>query len=212
MLNVECFRHLKMTDCFAPFSEPRRPWLEADVLKQKFLTLSASLHPDRIHSAGAAARAGAATSFAELNAAYTCLAEPKSRLRHLLELELGAQPKDIEQIPAALAEVFAAVAMTCRSTDGFLAEKSRVTSPLLQVQWFERGQAWVEKLQALQQELSGVQGQLLAELKALDARWVNVAAEARQKILPNLEELYRLFGYFNRWNKQIHERLVQLAI
>jgi hypothetical protein len=147
-----------------------------------------------------------------LNAAYTCLAEPKSRLRHLLELELGAQPKDIEQIPAELAEVFAGVAKTCRSTDGFLAEKSRVTSPLLQVQWFERGQAWVEALQALRQELGGGQGQLLAKLKALDARWMNLAAEARRELLPNLEELYRLFGYFNRWNKQIDERLVQLAM
>jgi curved DNA-binding protein CbpA len=199
-------------DYFALVSEPRRPWLEPDVLKQKFLTLSASLHPDRIHSAGAAARAGAATSFAELNAAYTCLADPKSRLRHLLELELGAKPKDIEEIPAALADVFADVAMTCRSTDGFLAERSRGTSPLLQVQRFEHAQDWVDKLLALQQKLSGVQGQLLDELKALDGRWVNLAAEARHEILSNLEELYRLFGYFNRWNKQINERLVQLAI
>lgn len=201
-----------MIDYFALVSEPRRPWLEPDVLKQKFLTLSASLHPDRIHSAGAAAWAGAATSFAELNAAYTCLADPKSRLRHLLELELGAKPKDIEEIPAALADVFADVAMTCRSTDGFLAERSRGTSPLLQVQRFEHAQDWVDKLQALQQKLSGVQGQLLEELKALDGRWVNLAAEARHEILSNLEELYRLFGYFNRWNKQINERLVQLAI
>ena len=60
--------------------------------------------------------------------------------------------------------------------------------------------------------LGGGQGQLLAKLKALDARWMNLAAEARRELLPNLEELYRLFGYFNRWNKQIDERLVQLAI
>jgi hypothetical protein len=80
------------------------------------------------------------------------------------------------------------------------------------VQRFEHAQDWVDKLQALQQKLSGVQGQLLDELKALDGRWVNLAAEARHEILSNLEELYRLFGYFNRWNKQINERLVQLAI
>ena len=200
-----------MTDYFSLFSEPRRPWLEPEVLKQKFHSLSTSLHPDRIHAAGAAARSDAAKSFAELNAAYTCLAEPKSRLLHLLELELGAKPKDIEQIPAALAELFAQVAETCRSADGFLAEKSRVTSPLLQVQWFERGQDWIEKLQALQQELNGLKEQVLTELKALDARWLQAAAAARPEILPNLEELYRLFGYLNRWSKQLQERLVQLA-
>ena len=125
----------------------------------------------------------------ELNAAYTCLAEPKSRLLHLLELELGAKPKDIETIPAALADVFAEVAMTCRSADAFLAEKSRITSPLLQVQGFERGLAWVEQLQSLQQKLNRLHGDLLAELKALDGRWLKAAAEreAQRDIWPELE-------------------------
>jgi DnaJ-domain-containing protein 1 len=223
-----------MTDCFALLSETRRPWLEAAALKQKFLALSASLHPDKVHSAGAAARSGAAKSFAELNAAHQCLAEPKSRLLHLLELELGAKPKDIQEIPAALADQFAEVAITCRNADQFLAEKSRVTSPLLQVQWFERGQGWVEKLQALQQKLNGLHGRLLAALKTLDGRWMQAeavrlpaetkpsltaqnagsTAEAgtRREILAEAEKLYRLFAYFNRWSGQIQERIVQLSI
>ena len=40
-----------MTDYFALLNEPRRPWLDADLLKQTFLTLSAGAHPDKIHSA-----------------------------------------------------------------------------------------------------------------------------------------------------------------
>ena len=201
-----------MTDCFALFNEPRRPWLEPDALKRKFLALSASLHPDKIHSAGTAARAGAAKSFAELNAAYQCLAEPKSRLLHLLELELGAKPQDIQRIPAALADQFAEVATACRNADGFLADKSRVTSPLLQVQWFERGQAWVEKLTALQQMLNDLHRHLLNQLKALDEQWTRPAATARQELLAELEELYRRLGYFNRWNRQIQERVAQLSM
>ena len=27
-----------------------------------------------------------------------------------------------------------------------------------------------------------------------------------------IEELYRLFGYFNRWQRQIQERVVQLSL
>ena len=87
-----------------------------------------------------------------LNAAYHCLAEPKSRLLHLLELELGAKPKDIQPIPATLADLFAEVANTCRKADGFLDEKNNATSPLLQVQLFERGQDWIEKLNLLQRK------------------------------------------------------------
>jgi hypothetical protein len=201
-----------MTDYFALLDEPRRPWLDTDALKQKFLARSAAAHPDKIHSASDAEKAGAAKSFAELNSAYNCLAEPKSRLLHLLELELGARPKDIQQIPAGLADLFAEVATACRSADGFLAERAKVTSPLLQVQFFERGQAWVDKLNALQKELNHRRERLTGELKALDEKWAGADAASRHEMLPALEELYRLFSYFNRWNGQIQERVVQLSL
>jgi DnaJ-domain-containing protein 1 len=201
-----------MTDNFALLNQPRRPWLDADSLKQKFLALSARLHPDRIHSASADDKIEATRKFTELNAAYNCLAEPKQRLLHLLELELGAKPKDIQTIPAALADLFAEVANTCREADGFLAEKNRVTSPLLQVMMFERGQGWVEKLNGLQKKLNALHGQLDGELKTLDGQWMQKEAALRLKILNKLEELYRLFSYFNRWNGQINERVVQLSL
>jgi hypothetical protein len=42
-------------------------------------------------------------------------------------------------------------------------------------------------------------------------QWISADAASRREILPKLEELYRLFGYFNRWNSQIQERVVQLS-
>jgi DnaJ-domain-containing protein 1 len=199
-----------MTDYFLLFNEPRRPWLEADLLKQKFLALSANLHPDRIHSASETVKVEATKKFTELNAAFNCLAESKLRLLHLLELELGSKPKDIQQIPAALADLFAEVANSCRSADVFLAEKRQASSPLVQVQFFERGQDWVEKLNGLQRKLNKLREKLTVELKSLDAQWM--LADATTELLPKLEELYRLFSYFNRWNGQIQERMVQLSL
>jgi curved DNA-binding protein CbpA len=203
---------MNLTDWFALLDESRRPWLEPAALKQKFLTRCGQTHPDRVHGAEAAEKADATHAFAELNAAYHGLAEPKSRLLHLVELERGAKPKDIQTIPSALADIFAEVALTCRSTDGFLTEKSQTTSPLVQVQLFERGQEWTEKLSGLQQKLNGLHEQWLGELKALDTAWVRKEAAQREELLAQLEELYRRFGYFNRWNRQIQERMVQLAI
>src|ERR1035437_8647100 len=153
-----------MTDHFALLNEPRRPWLDADLLKQKFLALASDAHPDRIHGASESEKAEVTQSYAQLNAAFNCLAEPKLRLLHLLELELGAKPKDIQQIPTALADLFAEVATNCRSVDGFLAEKSKAASPLLQVQLFERGQDWVEKLNLLQRKLNELREKLMGEL------------------------------------------------
>jgi ABC-type transporter Mla subunit MlaD len=200
-----------MPDYFSLFNEPRRPWLDADLLKQKFLALASDLHPDRVHNASEAEKNAATQRYTQLNAAFNCLAEPKLRLLHLLELGLGAKPKDIQQIPAALADLFIAVSNHCRSADVFLAEKSQATSPLVQVQLFERGQDWVEKLNILQRTLNELRTKLDGELKSLDAQWIVAEADARKTMLPKLEELYRLFGYFNRWNNQIQERVVQLS-
>ena len=201
-----------MTDNFALLNEPRRPWLDAGLLKQKFLALASDAHPDRVHNSGESEKAEVTKRYAQLNAAYNCLAEPKSRLLHLLELELGAKPKDIQQIPAALADLFAEVANNCRNVDGFLAEKTKATSPLVQVQLFERGQDWVGKLNVLQKKLNDLRENLNGKLKSLDAQWISADTAARREILPKLEELYRLFGYFNRWSNQIQERAVQLSL
>lgn len=199
-------------DYFALLDEPRRPWLDADVLKSKFLALSANAHPDKIHSAAEAEKNIASKKFAELNAAYNCLAAPKTRLLHLLELETGAKPRDVQQIPNALVDQFTEVAVICRDADSFLAEKSKNVSPLLQVQFFECAQEWVEKLNARQQKLHDLSEQLLAELKILDERWIANDAKNRSALLADLEKLYRLFGYFNRWSAQIQERIVQLSL
>ncbi len=53
---------------------------------------------------------------------------------------------------------------------------------------------------------------LTGELKSLDEKWIENNLETRGELLKKLEEFYRLFGYFNRWNKQIQERVVQLTL
>ena len=115
-----------MIDSFALLAEPRRPWLDPDLLKQKFLTLAAGLHPDRFHNAGELEKAGASRRYADLNAAYHCLAAPKSRLRHLLELELGAKPKDIQQIPAAPPDSLEAQTLHGTSADAVFVPSSQL--------------------------------------------------------------------------------------
>ena len=150
---------LIVPDNFALLNEPRRPWLDPGALKQKFRALASDAHPDRVPNANESEKAAVTRRYAELNAAFNCLAEPKSRLLHLLELELGAKPKDIERIPAGLADLFAAVANLCREADVFLAEKNQATSPLVQVRLFERGQGWVGRLNELQKKLDDLRGQ-----------------------------------------------------
>jgi curved DNA-binding protein CbpA len=199
-----------MTDYFALLNEPRRPWLEPELLKEKFLALSATDHPDRAHHLGETERAAAQERYTELNAAYNCLRDSKERLHHLLQLELGALPKDVQRIPSELMDLSLEVGKACREADAFLAEKARVTSPLLQVSFFQRSDEFTDKLQALRQRVNSLNERLNDELKQIDAAWQE-RAETRATLLPRLEELYRLFSYFARWTSQIQERTVRLT-
>ena len=128
----------------------------------------------------------------------------------MLELELGALPKDIQRIPSDLMDLSLEVGKACREADAFLAEKAKVTSPLLQVSFFERGQEYVDKLQALRGRVNSLNERLLAELRQIDAAWQS-GAPPRSTLLQRLEELYRLFTYFARWIAQTQERAVRLS-
>ena len=196
-----------MPDYFSLFNESRRPWLDPDSLKQTFFNLSAEIHPDRVHAADAAEKHTANECSAELNAGYQCLREPRARLRHLLELELGAKPSDLTQVPEALMDLFFAIGKEFRAVDALLVEKSQATSPLLQVRLFERGQAAVEKLAELQQTVIVPRNALLAELKPLNAAWETAATRP----LPRLQEIWRLLCFYARWLAQIQARVVKLS-
>ena len=192
-------------DYFALLNEPRRPWLDADALKQKFLTLSAAVHPDRVHEASEAEKLSATTHYTQLNAAYRCLREPKERLRHLLELELGHKPSDLTRVPDDLMELFSVVGKILRETEVFRAEQQSVTSPMLKVAMFTRGQEWTDKLTEVRAKILPRRDALLAELRELDAAW------EKTKPLERLAEIWRLLGYYERWLGQLQERAVQLA-
>src|SRR5581483_10527608 len=110
-----------------------RPWLDPDALKEKFLTLSTTVHPDRAHHLGDDDRSAAQERYVALNAAYQGLREPKDRLRHLLELELNAPPRDIQRIPPDLMDLSLEIGRACRDADQVFAERANVTSPLLKV-------------------------------------------------------------------------------
>jgi curved DNA-binding protein CbpA len=196
-----------MPDYFALLQQPRRPWLDPDAVKQKFLALSSAIHPDRLHGASDVERETATQRFAELNAAWQCLREPKDRLGHLLELELGARPKDAQNVSAATMDLFFETGRLCREADAFLETKARTTSPLVKAQMFGQGAQLTDRLVGLQQLALQHQAELLADLKVLDAAWERPGPRP----LEELERLYRLLSYVARSLGQIQERIVQLS-
>ena len=204
-----------MIDYFSLLGERRRPWLDPERLKRKFLELSAEVHPDRVHALGASERAAAQEKYMALNTAHQCLREPRDRIRHLLELERGAAPKGVQEIPADLMEFAMRVAGACREAEKVSAENAATLSPLLKVEYFERSQISIEKLQELLRALMQRRERLLTELRRIDEAWskpVGGSAEGDDQALICLEEMLPLFAYFDRWIAQIQERIVRLSV
>ena len=193
-----------MTDYFALLNEPRQPWLDEETLKAKFYALSTSVHPDRVHALPEIERKTAHDRYAQLNAAYHCLREPKERLRHLLELQVGRKPAAVQQVPADLVELFFEIGRETRAADEFLKRKASITSPLLLVELFDEGQNIAERLAGLRVTLTARQNELTNELQTLTDDW--------QQRLDRLEQIQQRLSYVHRWSAQVQERMVQLTL
>jgi DnaJ-domain-containing protein 1 len=205
-----------MTDFFALLGEPRRPWLDPEALKAKFLALTAEAHPDRVHNSTPAEKQSANERYVELNAAYQCLREPKERLIHLLELERGTRPEGVQRIPPATADLFMNVNQLCHEADALLLERARTSSPILKLRLFENGMALGERLNALLQRLNAKRNAFAEQMKDLNMAWESAppaGAPTRVNSLPcdRLERLYRDLSYLTRWSQQIQERILQLS-
>lgn len=204
-----------MTNLFAVMAEPRRPWLNPDELKARFLQLSAQLHPDRVQGSSPDAAKAAQRQFTELSTAYRCLQDPHQRLKHLLELETGATPAQVNEIPPALMDAFMEVGTLCRQSDALAAKKSSTASPLLQVEIFAQAQQSIERLTHVHRAIALRRDALLGELEQLDSRWIenqHRGLNQPQDLLCALADVYRLLGYLQRWQSQLQERILQLAL
>lgn len=204
-------------DAFALLDEPRRPWLDPEALKARFLALAEKLHPDRVHESSEEAKQAATARYTAVNAAYQCLREPRDRLRLLLELERGGKPSGIEQVPAATMDLFLRIGQLCREVDSFLRQRSEVTSPLLKVQMFEQGMEWAEQLNEFQRMLQAERAASEEKLKEMNAAWDNAPrldSPERAGTLPldQLEDIYRTLSYLARWSSQCQDRVVQLSL
>jgi curved DNA-binding protein CbpA len=206
-----------MTNYFALLEEPRRPWIEPDPLKAKFLALSASAHPDRFHAAPEAGKQAAAARFAELNAAWQCLRDTKERLLHLLQLERGLKPEVIENVPPDFTSTFMEAGRFCQELDRFLLERSRASSPMLRVTMFNQSMEWTQRVNMVLPRLTSQRAGLEEELKAMNPLWAaappdGFAARAGSLPLDRLEQVYRKWSYVSRWIGQLQERVVQLSL
>ena len=125
-----------MTDYFALLNQPRSAWLDVDALKEKFHGHARTEHPD-----------AGGENFQQLNLAYRTLADPKSRLAHLLELT-AAKPAPITEPPADLVDLFFETANALKGSNAAIEDhlarltkvRNRVIEGLRTLEWRDNRQ------------------------------------------------------------------------
>jgi len=203
-----------MTDYFRLLDVPRRPWLDTELLKQRFHERSAEVHPDQAPGATDETKAVLQQQFAEVNAAYECLREPRTRVRHLLQLELGRTPESVRSIPIEMTDWFTEIGAVCREVDAFLAKKETQDSPLLQAVLMEEGMVLNDKVTEVHGRLQAELAKVNTELEALGPEWkvLDDQAEGRAERLPlaKLEALGQQLSFWSKWSSQLGERSSRL--
>ncbi len=195
-------------DYFALLDEPHKPWIDIGLLKDKFMEMSARYHPDKFPQATPEERERISARYAELNAAYQCLSHTRDRLLHLIELETGKPPSDVQRIPPGTSNLFMQIGQTCAQAAAFLEKQPQTDSPILKAKRFVEQMEWTDKLTDFQNQLQEISDKLEEELKRMNTDMENGAPLP----LERLEEIYRSTSYINRWTDQIREKIVQLAV
>jgi DnaJ-domain-containing protein 1 len=190
-----------MTDCFALFSQPRRPWLELEELKAKFHTMAAVQHPD--------ARASSdAHGFAALNAAYATLRDPALRLSHLLALEERAASASTPPIPSDLADSFMAIAELRRALRDLRQRQRGGESTVVRALLAEEKRELERKSRGSLATLEEEYARAMNDLRDLDAVWPTRGAA----VITRAVALQHRLAYLGRWIADLREELLEMTL
>jgi curved DNA-binding protein CbpA len=190
-----------MIDYFSLLQQPRRPWLNAEQLKDKYIQITISMHPDR--QTQPPVERTSAPDFAYINEAFRVLVDPKARLQHLLKLE--GIDASADSIPETLADVFLETGTLIQEIDLLI---SRTTANALSNALRQPEILEAKKLVAdLLDKLQGIYQGALEELRKFDQLWTST-----HQIAPELSALSAKLAYLTRWIAQLEERQFQLSI
>lgn len=181
------------SDYFSLLSLPRHPWVDPVVLKANYHKAAAGRHPD--HSGGQTAR------FVELGEAVSCLKDPATRLRHLLQLTFPEASGGAKKTPDP--EVFARVSEVLREASSALTKVKIASSTLGQA----AARAAVKSARAgVQRELKKLQaarGELDALCRNAGANW----AERGADFWFTQATRARFYG---KWQRELEDKLFAL--
>lgn len=183
-----------MIDYFALLDIERRPAVSDEFLKNVYFRKTESFRQHQVES----------DDFASLNLAFRTLANPATRIQHLLRLEFGdARGGHIE---ADLGELFGNIVEALQRADQEFGSISTESSALIRALAFHRMDGMRESLDRSEKELSKRECGLLSELGQLDSMWMENPAQCRE----SLAQIALSLTFVQKWLNEVRERKIRL--
>lgn len=190
-----------MTDFFALFDQPRQPWLEPDVVKEKYHQLTRVAHPD-------VSAPATNIRFEEITEAYRVLSEPKLRIQHLLTLE-GRPPAAVNRVVSEdLEKLFLEIGTLSQKTQQVFARTTSEGNALALSLVKSESLELRSQLERLLAEVTHAYDRCATELHQLNEAW----NQNRSTAVLQLETLHNRMSYLSRWLAQLKEMQFQLAV
>jgi hypothetical protein len=183
-----------MIDYFALLDVERRPAISDDFLKNAYFRKTESFRQNHVES----------DAFSSLNLAFRTLANPATRIQHLLRLEFGDARGG--QIEADLGQLFGNIVETLQSADQEFGSLSPESSALIRALAFHRTDGMRESLNQSEKELSKRECSLLSELGQLDGIWMENPIHCRE----SLAQIALSLTFVQKWLNEVRERKIRL--
>jgi hypothetical protein len=176
-----------MTDYFLLFDLPRRPRIDLDKLKEAYVRRTAR-HQEKKDDP------------VVLNEAFRILADPVSRLGHLLALESASLHDRV--ISPEVERWFGRMAETVHRFDQTYYQLTQESLHLLRAVKLQSMQESLAVIEELTAGLSGLHESLLQQLREIDEGWPNNRSEA----IPRLAQLALDLTFTQKWSDELRER------
>jgi hypothetical protein len=183
-----------MIDYFALLDIERRPAISDEFLKNAYFRKTESIRQNQVKS----------DVFSSLNLAFRKLANPATRIQHLLRLEFGDERGG--HIEADLGELFGNIVEALQSADQEFGSISTESSALIRALAFHRMDGVRERLNQSEKELSTRECGLLSELGQLDSVWMENPTQCRE----SLAQIALNLTFVQKWLNEVRERKIRL--
>ena len=190
-----------ITDRFAVLGLNRVPWIDTQLLKERYLKLAKN--PD------------SSTDLESINDAWRVLKDDVARLTHFWELETGQDIRQEREAPKHLIHLFMRLGPLFNRADRLVHSIQEAATPILKAERYLTAQDLWPELSKAAEELTQLTEHNANRLQSTHQAWLELSAEnssaSRETALKELGDICRSLAFLRRWQNTLAEKQFALT-